>query len=114
MAFEASRWGPARGRDLAAEAEASTKIASAPSMPERVIPSEPSAGLGVAAELSPLDTTVPSCALRAAPSLSSAIVTFARSKVNFGRGSPHLSRMATSIALFPHFPSQTLQGNPGS
>src|SRR5208337_894324 len=41
--------------------------------PGPVKPSEPSAGLGVAAELSPLETAIPSCALRDPRSASSGI-----------------------------------------
>src|SRR5271166_6380891 len=49
------------------------KVTSEELAPSWVIASDPSAGLGVAAELSPLDTATPSCALRAAPSGSPAI-----------------------------------------
>src|SRR5271165_5828854 len=44
------------------------EVTSAACKPGSVKPSEPSAGLGVAAELSPLDTAIPSRAFRAASS----------------------------------------------
>src|SRR5271170_5171256 len=49
------------------------KVTSEASTPGRAAPSELSAGLGVAEELSPLDTAIPSCARRAPPSLSPAM-----------------------------------------
>src|SRR6516164_6805913 len=52
------------------------KVTSVVSIPGRVAPSGLSAGLGVAEELSPLDTAIPSCARRAAPSLSPAMSPF--------------------------------------
>ena len=48
-------------------------MTSGRSTPDEVIASESSAGCGMAAELSPLETAVPSCALRDARSASPGI-----------------------------------------
>src|SRR5271167_3541177 len=48
-------------------------VASTGPTPGLVMPSDPSAGLGVAAELSPLETATPSCPFRALSSESPAI-----------------------------------------
>src|SRR5664279_386485 len=80
------------------------KVTSAASTPGRVIPSESRAGLGVGAELSPLDTAIPSCARRAAPSLSPAIYPFLRaalvSECVGGPPTRSLFREYTSILWF--------------
>src|SRR5271165_2900147 len=68
FASEASLWG---GSGTAMPGE----VTSAAPIPGSVMPSDPSVGLGVAAELSPLETATPSCPLRAWPSDSPAIPT---------------------------------------
>src|SRR5271166_1369389 len=77
------------------------EVTSAAPIPGSVMPSEPSVGLGVAAELSPLETATPSCPLRAWPSDSPAIpYTFPLPRPRMGASRPLNSGWLQSIPLF--------------
>src|SRR5271165_4160370 len=85
-------------------------VTSAKLTPGSVIPSEPRAGFGVAAELSPLDTAIPSCALRAAPSGSPAISCTSPGPGSLWRRAPTQSRIVTEYTLISGF-FAALQGD---
>src|SRR5271166_684577 len=86
------------------------EVTSAELIPGSVIPSEPRAGFGVAAELSPLDTAIPSCALRAAPSVSPAISYTSLGRAPGGGEPPLQSPIVTEYTLIPSF-SAAFQGD---
>src|SRR5271166_71477 len=80
------------------------EVTSAAPIPGSVIPSDPRVGLGVAAELSPLETATPSCPFRAWPSESPAIPTrLLKTRRRVGASHPLQSQMDTKYTLIPDF-----------
>src|SRR5271166_721422 len=86
------------------------KVTSEESTPGWVIASDPSASLGVAADLSPLDTATPSCALRAAPSGSPAISYTSPGRATCGGEPPLPCPIITKYTLIPGISACVFEG----
>ena len=84
-------------------APAPGEVASRELTPGSVIASGLSAGLGIAAELSPLDTAMPSCAFRAASFESPAISYTSRGSPHVEDSSPTQSCMSSEYTSIPGF-----------